>query len=335
MAKFFLSLISAALLAWEFYGAAPPRLDLFGLDASLPYAVFAAPPSVSPARYGETPPDILAIITPSAPRIGVEPGMSDEEGPPPADGQNAAEPAEITLTPGNGASFLKSGGVVIHNETKINVDMDKVMARKLTIGLPSADKPQILIVHTHGHESYFGGGGVIEIGERLAELLTAQGFNVIHDRARYDEPSFSGAYSSALTGITKTLKENPGIQVVIDVHRDSIRGADGSVKKPVTMVGDKKAAQMMFVVGTNNSGLPHSGWPHNLAFAVALQKSLVSETPELMRPINLRRERFNQHTTAGSLILEVGAQGNSFGEALYSIELFAESASGVLKGLVK
>ena len=330
MARSIISIVSAALLAWEFYGATLPRLDFFELDASLPYPVYATPSGI-PGYIGRNPAEILSISTPrpAAPNPETEPGMyNDTERP---DTQKEDEPVEVTLMPGSGDSFLKAEGVVIHNETKINIDMDKVMARKLTLELPPAKSPQILIIHTHRHESYYGGGNIVEIGEKLAEFLIGEGFNVIHDRTEYDKPNFSAAYSSALKGVTKILKDNPGIQVVLDIHRDAITGTDGTVKKPVAVIDGEKTAQLMFVVGTNNSGLPHNDWPHNLAFAVAMQKLLVSETPELMRPINLRRERFNQHTTRGSLILEVGAHGNSFEEAERAIKLFAGAAAEVLK----
>jgi len=52
--------------------------------------------------------------------------------------------------------------------------------------------------------------------------------------------------------------------------------------------------------------------------------------PGIMRPINIRNERFNQHATAGSMLLEVGSSGNSLGEAIYSAQLFAEVLADVL-----
>lgn len=340
--KSLISLLSVALLTWELYGPVMPKIDFFELDASLPIVSFAPSPtpdaatSTAPMRYiDKTPSEILAIATPQPVirKENVEPGMSDETEQGDVTGQHE-EPSEVTLMPGNGTGFLSSGSVVIHNETKINVNMSKVMSRKVSVQL-AAKKPQILIVHTHGTEGYWDGGTVVDIGDRLTELLIAQGFNVIHDRTAYDEANYKNSYSSALAGITKTLKANPSIQVVLDIHRDSIQTSDGVVKKPVTVINGKKAAQLMFVVGTNNSGMPHDNWPHNLAFAVAMQKRLAEEIPELMRPINLRRERFNQHTTKGSLILEVGAYGNNYDEVLYAIELYAEQTGEVLKGLVK
>ena len=50
-----------------------------------------------------------------------------------------------------------------------------------------------------------------------------------------------------------------------------------------------------------------------------------------MRPVNLRSSRFNQHVSPGALIVEVGASGNTLGEALYGAELFAKALMNTLK----
>jgi stage II sporulation protein P len=265
----------------------------------------------------------LPIQTPppyQSPIEADESGMYDDE--PREMPENAEMPQEVTLKSPGGTTFLTAGNIVIHNETSINVDMDRVMSRQLTIEL-SPGKPQILIVHTHGMERYWDEGGVIEVGAQLTELLTNAGFYVLHDKTAYDAENFRSAYSNALTGITRTLKANPSIQIVLDIHRDAITTREGNVRKPIAMAAGEKAAQMMFVVGTNNSGLPHNNWPLNLCLAVHLQDVLTTANPDIMRPINLRRERFNQHATIGSLILEVGALGNDLSEAMLAIELFA------------
>jgi stage II sporulation protein P len=211
------------------------------------------------------------------------------------------------------------------------------MSRKLTLTLPK-EGAQILITHTHAEETYWNykkdGVSVVEAGDHLAEMLTAQGFSVIHDRTDYSKGDFYKSYSSALAGITAIKKKNPGIAVVIDLHRDAVQAADGTFRKPVAEVDGRKAAQMMFVMGTNNN-LPHDDWAKNLCLAVQLQKKLTDTNPDLMRPINLRKERFNEHVTTGSMILECGAFGNDSSEALYSLELFAKAAGEVLKALVK
>ena len=90
------------------------------------------------------------------------------------------------------------------------------------------------------------------------------------------------------------------------------------------------ASQVMFVVGSNGSGLDHPNWQKNLRLAVYLQNAVCRMHPSLMRPIQLVNERYNQQLTNGSLILEVGSSGNTLQEALNAIRMFAEAAGPAL-----
>lgn len=71
----------------------------------------------------------------------------------------------------------------------------------------------------------------------------------------------------------------------------------------------------MLVVGTDEGGLSHPDWQENLANALKIQTLLNRSAPGLCRNLNLRTERFNQHETPGSLLVEVGASGNTLAEA--------------------
>ena len=64
-----------------------------------------------------------------------------------------------------------------------------------------------------------------------------------------------------------------------------------------------------------------------------LQAVLERMYPGLCRDLDLRTERFNQHMTAGSLLVEVGTHGNTLQEALNGARLFARAAGQVLLGL--
>ena len=50
-----------------------------------------------------------------------------------------------------------------------------------------------------------------------------------------------------------------------------------------------------------------------------------------MRPINLRKERFNMHLTEGSLLFEIGTHGNTLDEAIGACKYLAEGINEVLK----
>ena len=50
----------------------------------------------------------------------------------------------------------------------------------------------------------------------------------------------------------------------------------------------------------------------------------MAQSPTLMRPIAARGYRYNQHLPIDSLLVEVGAAGNSLDEALFSARIFAK-----------
>jgi stage II sporulation protein P len=70
-------------------------------------------------------------------------------------------------------------------------------------------------------------------------------------------------------------------------------------------------------------GLAHDGWKDNLRLSVSVQQQLTDLSPTLMRPIAARGYRYNQHLHPGSLLVEVGAAGNSLDEALLAARYFA------------
>lgn len=228
----------------------------------------------------------------------------------------------------------------IRNETSFLIDPGALPSGGVTLAPVSGDEPQVLIVHTHSSEAYTPDEthyyvpddndrtldtryNVTAVGDRIEEVLERAGISVIHDRSINDYPSYSGSYTRMLDVIELYLAEYPSIQVVLDVHRDAIYTDNGDRRAVRTVVGDRSAAQLMLVVGTDEGGLSHEDWEQNLAFAMSIQKTADWYYPGLMRPINLRSSRFNQHVSPGALIVEVGSSGNTLGEALYSGALFA------------
>ena len=91
-------------------------------------------------------------------------------------------------------------------------------------------------------------------------------------------------------------------------------------------------AELMLVVGTDEGGLPHPDWQENLANALKLQALLNRSAPGLCRDLDLRTELFNQHETPGSLLVEVGASGNTLAEALRSARILANALVTLIRG---
>ena len=54
------------------------------------------------------------------------------------------------------------------------------------------------------------------------------------------------------------------------------------------------------------------------------------DAPDLFRQMSLRSERYNEHLTPHSVLLEVGAAGNTLRQALRSVEFFADELAELL-----
>ena len=96
--------------------------------------------------------------------------------------------------------------------------------------------------------------------------------------------------------------------------------------------GGQASAQLMMVVGTDANGLDHPNWHENMALAVKLHAQLEKNTPGICRPISFRSQRFNQDLSTGALIVEVGAAGNTHGEAMEAVRLLAQAVIELSQG---
>ena len=234
----------------------------------------------------------------------------------------------------------------IRYNCSLRPDLEALMAKPLSWDL-SGQEPRVLILHTHATESYTKHGenyressafrtldedyNMISVGARVAELLQEAGIGVIHDRQLHDYPSYNGSYNHARKSIQKILEENPSICLVLDLHRDA-SGDLNDQFRPVASVEGESAAQIMLGMGTNAAGLTHPDWKENLSLGLKLQAQLERQAPGITRPMSLRAQRFNQDLTRGSLLIEMGAAGNSHAEALRAAEQLAKAIIALAKG---
>ena len=225
-------------------------------------------------------------------------------------------------------------------------DLEALLSQPLSWNLMQ-EEPAVLILHTHTTESYTRQDepyaetsdyrtldenyNMLSIGSRVAEILSEQGIAVIQDRKLHDYPSYNGSYNDARKSIQTYLKEYPGIRLILDLHRDAIDTTDGQLRT-LAEVNGQTAAQLMLVMGTDASGLTHDNWQENLSLALKLQAQLERQNPGITRPTLLRGQRFNQDLHPGMLLVEVGAAGNSRGEALLAAEALAYAIVALARG---
>ncbi len=234
------------------------------------------------------------------------------------------------------------------NRTKFSVNLNEYKNLEYPIGREIGADPTVLIVHTHGTESYLASGvdyytpnenfrsteeskTVVAVGKVLAEELNSRGIVTIQDTVMHDKNDYSNAYTNSKKSVTEYLKQYPTIKYVIDLHRDAVFTSDGTNQKPVTTINGQQVAQVMLVVGTNQGGANHPNWKKNLTVAVALQEVMNSDYPTFSRPICLRTASFNQQLSPGYLLLEVGSCGNTIDEAKNAAKLFAAAFASTIK----
>ncbi len=207
-------------------------------------------------------------------------------------------------------------------------------------------EPTVLIVHSHGSESYEKTDkyeessayrtlntdyNMISIGAELKRILEAGGVQVIHDTQMHDQPSYNASYNQARKSIKKYLEEYPSICLVLDLHRDAVENAKGKQMKFTAKQNGQTAAQLMLVVGTDVR-LSHPDWPENMSLAVKMHALLEKNFPGICRPISFRSQRFNQDLSPGALLVEVGSAGNTHEEAMAAVQVLGETVLELAAG---
>lgn len=203
----------------------------------------------------------------------------------------------------------------------------------------NADGPLVLVMHTHATEAYCDSPdyhssdpahSVIQVGQTLCDRLNANGIRAIHDTTVYDAEGYIDAYEHSAEGISALLAQYPSIQIVIDVHRDAVEDADGNQLALTGQLNGEDVAELLLVMGTDVSGLYHPNWQENVSFALKLQLLGQRESDGVFRPLLLRASRYNQHLTPHSILLEVGAAGNTLEQAEASAVFFADCLKELL-----
>lgn len=245
----------------------------------------------------------------------------------------------VTQNPISENANVQYGNVKIKNQTTYNLTED-ILNPNIKI-----DNKNVLIFHTHSCESYTPSEkyqytqtgnyrttdknySVIRVGTELENYLKQYNINVIHDTSYHDYPSYTGSYTRSLQTVENILKTTQS-DIIIDLHRDAVGSRPDYA--PTVKIGDDYAAQIMFVIGTNEGGLWHPNWQQNLKFAVKVQQKAEEMYPGLFKPIMLTKSRYNQHTGKFANIMEIGSTGNTLDQCLTSMKYLSAVMNEVLK----
>ena len=246
----------------------------------------------------------------------------------------------ITNNPIKESFNTQYGNVKIKNETDYELTQE-MLTPDITI-----ENKNIILFHTHSCESYTSSEAysytptgnyrttdlnftVTRVGTELENQLKQYNYNVVHNTDYHDYPAYNGSYTRSLKTVENIL-QTTSADIIMDVHRDAI--GSRSDYAPIVKIGENDiAAQIMFVIGTNDGGLWHPNWNQNLKFAIKVQEKAEEMYPGLFKPIMLTKSRYNQHTGKYASIIEVGATGNTLEQCLTSMKYLAKVMNEVLK----
>lgn len=260
----------------------------------------------------------------------------------------ATPPATTNLDLLKNLEYLKKNYYIVDKKTGISsdyFDINKFMSANLKI-TPSADKPKVLVFHTHSKEMFKDSKagdineGIVGAGTRLCQRLEEKGIKTLHITDSFDvvngKSQILGAYERMEPTISKALKDNPSIEVVIDLHRDGVNENTHLVQT----INGKPTAEIMFFNGLcrlNKNGklneiasLKNPYIPTNLALSFNMKKTADELYPNLTRKIYLNAYRYSLHLSPKSMLIEVGAQTNTKQEIYNAIDLLAEVIKKVI-----
>jgi len=225
-------------------------------------------------------------------------------------------------------------------------------AQRSEIPLPiriMPEEPRILFYSTHSRESYRKEAGqeytevsaqrtddvrynVLGVGAELKRILQSEyQITSIADMTNHEPPEHGTAYSRSLQTVSEIVKAQPGLEMIVDVHRDAyIEGMARALEYEGVSY-----ARIAFVVGTGK-GKTGAGfsvmpdWESNLALAQQLTDRLNSMIPGLCKEPILREGRYNQHVSDHSLLVEIGHNENTLDEVQASLPYLARAIAETL-----
>lgn len=243
-----------------------------------------------------------------------------------------------------------SSPLSLKNDTTYEIDMNEISLATAKREKEAVTKePLVLIVHTHGTESFSGkkptyyndeynvprstdvSKNTVAVGKVLSEALNKKGIPTIQCETMHDKESYISAYDRSAESIQYYLEKYPSIKYVFDVHRDSLVQSDLTKLRPVTLRNGEACAQIMIIVGSGEkSGIDYP-FEDNLILAEAIQQNLFDDTAGIARQIYLRGATYNQQYSRYGLLLEIGSCGNTLEEAKNAARAFADAFEKVIK----
>lgn len=176
----------------------------------------------------------------------------------------------------------------------------------------------IYIYNTHQSEKY-ATNSVKEGSRYLMQLLQQKGYSVDYETTDFElykttnNIDYSYSYTVSKKYLNIALSNHGTYDLVIDFHRDSI---DKSLSTLTT--NDKSYAKLMFVVGKGSENYETVN-----TRCETLTDMLNDKVDGICRGVYLKKNDYNQGVTDNMLLIEVGANENTYEEVQNSLQVFA------------
>lgn len=244
--------------------------------------------------------------------------------------------------------FALDGGGQVRNCTFwSNADLLAESRIRPEGGIKTDGTPVVLIYHTHTTESYVlektghydsdfsfrttePDKNMVAVGDAIAEALAAEGIGVVHAAEIHDFPVWSGSYGNSARTVKEALAQYPDLRIVLDIHRDAISNGS-TVTAPVCTVAGKQSAQIMIISGCDDGTMNMPDYRENFHMASMIEQTAEQLYPGLTRPVLFDYRKYNQDLTHGSLLIEVGSQGNTLEESVYAGSLIGKTLAETIR----
>lgn len=241
-------------------------------------------------------------------------------------GENKEINVEITENSKNIQRITLNKMKILNYSSKREIDFKSLATSNITLTKKS-DK--ILLYSTHTSESYansdrykfeYSGArrsqdasyNMLSVSKRFKENLDSKGFEVVHDTTPHDYGTYTSSYARSRITAKNALNTMGNAGIIIDVHRDATSDLD---YRPMVKIKGVEVAQCMFVMGVGTDVTNNPYYEDNLKLALKIQQIADEIYPGLFKPMMIRDSIYNQDLNKCSLLVEVGASGNTLEEA--------------------
>lgn len=195
-------------------------------------------------------------------------------------------------------------------------DIENVVASLTTQEVKQSNGKSIYIYNTHQGEKY-ANKSVKEGSRYLMEQLKQRGYEVNYETNDFElykaknNIDYKYSYNVSKKYINNAVKKHGQYDLVIDFHRDSIKKSLSTITYE-----NKSYAKLMFVVGKGSSN-----YKNVKKMSSELSNMLNEKIPKISRGIYIKQSHYNQDTTKNMVLIEVGANENTYEEIQNSLNI--------------